>query len=129
MKKITFLWGLMFCFMGTLYAQTTSELAEIQAKSAVQAESIDVQELLARANSVGNTSLPIAGLFTSAELEVLRSFHQSQNRNALADIIPTAGATETFAVVTGDRFFDPGDQEEAVQEELLGIILTVVVLP
>lgn len=30
------------------------------------------------------------------------------NRNPLADIIPTAGATETFSPATGDNFFDPG---------------------
>ncbi len=31
------------------------------------------------------------------------------NRNPLAAIIPTAGATETFAVSTGDFFYDPSD--------------------
>jgi hypothetical protein len=32
-----------------------------------------------------------------------------QNRGPLSDIIPTAGATESFAVVTGDFFYDPSD--------------------
>ncbi|MCG2420517.1 GEVED domain-containing protein, partial [Aequorivita sp. F47161] len=32
-----------------------------------------------------------------------------QNRGPLSDIIPSAGATETFAVVPGDFFYDPSD--------------------
>ena len=32
-----------------------------------------------------------------------------QYRNLLSDIIPTAGATESFAVTTGDFFYDPSD--------------------
>tara|TARA_R110002049_G_scaffold30496_5_gene104439 strand:- start:9256 stop:12528 length:3273 start_codon:yes stop_codon:yes gene_type:complete len=32
----------------------------------------------------------------------------SNNRSVLADIIPTAGATETFSPAVGDNFFDPG---------------------
>ena len=32
-----------------------------------------------------------------------------RNRGPLSDIIPTAGATESFAVVAGDFFYDPSD--------------------
>ncbi len=39
---------------------------------------------------------------------MLKSYLRNTNRSVLADFIPTAGATETFALSTGDCFFDPG---------------------
>ena len=46
-------------------------------------------------------------------------------RNSMADIIPAPGATETFVVVVGDNFFDPGGPGPVVH---LVITLIVVVL-
>ncbi|RDK86867.1 T9SS type A sorting domain-containing protein [Marinirhabdus gelatinilytica] len=108
MKKITILWSILFCSLGTMFAQTPAELAEIQANDAMQNQPIDIQELLDRKEAIGTTVLPMSHYFSAEEISALRAYDSNQNRNVLADIIPTAGATESFAVAAGDTFFDPG---------------------
>jgi len=55
-------------------------------------------ELLAESNQAG--PIPLHLVSTAVESGV---------RFSMADIIPTAGATESFAVVAGDFFYDPSD--------------------
>ena len=109
MKKSTFLWVFMCCMVGTLFAQTPAELSEIQAAKADQQMSVNLQELMTRLDNVGDTSMPLTNFFTANELQVLRSYSRPQSANRLADIIPTAGATESFSPVVGDFIYDPSD--------------------
>ncbi|MDN3725448.1 T9SS type A sorting domain-containing protein [Aequorivita sp. SDUM287046] len=61
-----------------------------------------------------------SALTAEEEAEILAAEQQRENTNVIANyepqgnvilsaIVPTAGATETFAVVTGDFFYDPTD--------------------
>ena len=88
---------------------TASELAEINAanQNTSMEEQVDIQELLQRiaepTATFDNQS------YSEAEKLALKRHYANQNRAALADIIPNAGATETFAVAVGDFFYDPTD--------------------
>ncbi|MDC7995582.1 proprotein convertase P-domain-containing protein [Altibacter sp. HG106] len=113
MKRITLLWCFLFCLVGTMSAQiastSSSEKEELQAaanrQGTPQATIGDIQAKLAAAkNHVGS----IMDVLSEAEATRLRGHFRMQNRNPEADIIPTAGATETFTPATGDFFFDPG---------------------
>ncbi|MAT90519.1 MAG: hypothetical protein CMC35_07480 [Flavobacteriaceae bacterium] len=113
MKRITLLWCFLFCLVGTMSAQivstSSSEKEELQAatnrQGTPQATIGEIQAKLAAAkNHVGS----IMDVLSEAEATRLRGHFRMQNRNPEADIIPTAGATETFSVGNGDFFFDPG---------------------
>ncbi len=68
----------------------------------------DIGELLNRLSEAGHQIESPETIFTPSEMRALQSHFRSQNRDAMADIIPTAGATETFTPEVGDFFFDPG---------------------
>ncbi len=109
MKKITFLGLIMFCLAGTLFAQTPAEMAEIQAAKAVEGQSTNVQELVNRFENIGTTAMPLTNYFTSEEIALIKAYKRSSSVNRLVDIIPTAGATETFVANVGDFIYDPSD--------------------
>ncbi|WP_432411451.1 T9SS type A sorting domain-containing protein [Rasiella sp. SM2506] len=109
MRKTTLLWAMMFCFVGTLFAQTPAEMAEIQAAKAVQGQSTNVQDLVNRFENIGTTAMPLTNYFTSEEIALIKAYKRSSSVNRLADIIPTAGATETFVANVGDFIYDPSD--------------------
>ncbi len=113
MKKTTIMWCFVMCCIGLTYAQTPqnndeAELAAYNAsKQSTTTSSIDVllNKLAALEDHNGN----FLDHFTAAEAEILRSYFKQQNRSsAMADFIPTAGATETFTPTVGDFFYDPG---------------------
>ncbi|MEX0997693.1 MAG: hypothetical protein WDZ45_11640, partial [Flavobacteriaceae bacterium] len=68
----------------------------------------DIGDLLNRLSEAGHQSESPESIFTQVEMRALQSHFKSQNRDVMADIIPTAGATETFTPDVGDFFFDPG---------------------
>ncbi|MCW5519642.1 T9SS type A sorting domain-containing protein [Aureitalea sp. L0-47] len=111
MKKITMMLSLLVC-IPMMMAQTT-EVSAIQqeltqAANMESQEPVDVQSLIATLESRGDSPLISDVHFTLEERLALRKYYSDQTRNVLADIIPTAGATETFPVAVGDNFFDPG---------------------
>src|SRR5690606_2441019 len=89
-NKITFLCFLILGFTTLLNAQHLTTMEEL--------------ELLenSRSSTISQNNI------STLENGVSVSQHISQNRNVMADIIPTAGATETFNPEVGDFFFDPG---------------------
>ena len=112
MKKITFLCGLMLCFSITLIAQSnplTETERELLAASQEYNSQIGLNNPVSRYRTMGNNSASLADFFTQEESRSLNQYFGPRNRNALANIVPTAGATETFAVVPGDFFYDPSD--------------------
>ncbi len=103
MKKITFLWALVLCFTASLSAQYLTTMEELEllensrALSTQSSDTPDIGELLNRLSEAGHQIESPESIFTPSEMRVLQSHLRSQNRDILADIIPTAGATETFA--------------------------------
>ncbi|WP_203293031.1 GEVED domain-containing protein [Luteirhabdus pelagi] len=103
MKKITFLFFFLSVAIGYAQHHTVKELGEnspvyydgaarqSQDPAAIQAE-LDADAQALHEQHSGAVSQALA----------------AQNRDVLADIIPTAGATETFTPAVGDFFFDPG---------------------
>ncbi|MAO07911.1 MAG: hypothetical protein CL596_04280 [Alteromonas sp.] len=114
MRKFTFFWFLLMAVSFSVNAQvnssnlTSAEQAEINASANFTSNDISIDDLLQRLNQISDSQEGIASFFTTEEIRTLQAHFRSQNRNPEADIIPTAGATETFAVTTGDFFFDPG---------------------
>jgi hypothetical protein len=114
MKKITLSISVLIASFCTVLGQNPS--AAIQAE--LQAEVIEQQsnqstttidELLTiLAGTESQTGYDTAA-FSQTERLMLNAHFRSQNRSSLVDIIPTAGATESFAVATGDFFYDPSD--------------------
>ncbi|GEQ86650.1 hypothetical protein ULMS_21580 [Patiriisocius marinistellae] len=104
--------------MGITYAQnyTTAEQLEINAASNLGnwQQNFDINIIQQKVNNatyenVGNNAINGENnILTPQESDFYSNYVYSQNRNVLADFIPTAGATETFNVATGDFFFDPG---------------------
>ena len=113
MSKITFLSVIMITALLSFNTQTVAqnyspaELAELNA-AGNQTRTASIQSLLQRLDQAKNSPLAISNFFNTEEVQRLSSYFRSQQRNPEADIIPTAGATETFAVAVGDFFFDPG---------------------
>ncbi len=115
MKNITFLGCLMLLFTMTLNAQhlSTQEELEIYQNSLVNSESqtlnsSSIEELLTRLSDARPQVGSPNHLFSPSEMQTLKSHFRSQNRDIMANIIPTAGAVETFTPNVGDFFFDPG---------------------
>ncbi len=113
MRRITFLFCIMFSISLTMSAQSSlsdTERELQQAASVQTSESqVPIQDLVARYENLGNQINSIKDHFTANELQRLRGHLNSAYRGALAAIIPNAGATETFPVVVGDFFYDPTD--------------------
>ena len=111
MKKITFMWAVLFCTIGTVIAQTPTELQEIQMANATAAPTINIQDLLDRLAAAGDSAEYDNLMFTQEERITLQQYFKQQQSSAtrMADIIPNAGATESFGVVVGDFFYDPVD--------------------
>lgn len=117
MKKITSFLCIMFGLTLTIHAQViqSSGNDEIQkeieaAKHYNQAEpSVSIETLLKRLSKVSNKADNVLNYFSAEESQRLRRYFKKQNHKAsLADIIPTAGATESFPVAVGDFFYDNG---------------------
>jgi hypothetical protein len=110
MKKITLLCSLL---LGSILINAQTETSVIQqelnaAASMEVQEPIDVQQLITNLNNRTQSPMIDEELFSLEERLALRKYYSDLNRSALADIIPSAGATETFPVAVGDNFFDPG---------------------
>jgi len=90
MRRITFLCGLFLLFSANLIAQNLTTQEEL--------------ELLENEKSLTTLQQSTTSDFVST----FSSAFRNQTRDPLADIIPTAGATETFTPEVGDFFFDPG---------------------
>ena len=71
-----------------------------------EVEDNSMNDLLDRFNNIGIKVADIGSYFTMDELYQLKRHFSSVNRDPMADIIPTAGATETFNPNVGDHFFD-----------------------
>jgi len=69
---------------------------------------LNIDALLERYYNIENATGSISDYFNEEELQILRRHFSNLNRAPMADIIPTAGATETFIPNVGDNFFDPG---------------------
>ncbi|WP_034258194.1 T9SS type A sorting domain-containing protein [Altibacter lentus] len=113
MKRITLALSLVF-LVGNTFAQTPSSAiqAELQQEQLFRTQvqnTTTIDDLLARIAAQGNQAGVDTSEFTAVERQMIHAYYNSQNRNSLANIIPTAGATETFAVATGDFFYDPTD--------------------
>tara|TARA_R110000850_G_scaffold277086_1_gene422459 strand:- start:207688 stop:210510 length:2823 start_codon:yes stop_codon:yes gene_type:complete len=115
MKKFTFLWGLLLCFSASISAQhlSTEEELEISLNAMYNSESqaatsASLEELLTRLSDIGTQPNGVQEFFSRSEVQTLRAHFRGQNRDVMADIIPTAGAVETFTPDVGDFFFDPG---------------------
>ena len=135
MKKITLV--LFLLIFGVGFGQQTPSTKNIEApestakitnSSTVRTSinnSPEARQIVATAEQSAAYSQQRAPLYTMAvpstpeiEAELLAAANnrivtvpsntQSNNRSVLADIIPTAGATETFSPAVGDNFFDPG---------------------
>ncbi|QIE60718.1 T9SS type A sorting domain-containing protein [Rasiella rasia] len=111
MKKTTYLWAIMCLMVSTLVAQTPAEMSEIQAANAVENSDVNVQELLDRLAATGSSPLADTQVFSLEERIALQQYYRQQNSTStrMANIIPNAGLTESFAVVVGDFFYDPTD--------------------
>ncbi|MBZ0326036.1 MAG: hypothetical protein K8F54_00390, partial [Altibacter sp.] len=102
-------------FQPAPYNKNTNTALEIEQEllaASVAASSqtgISLDDLLDRYAAMGHQTGKIDQLFTIEEIAALKRHFASQNNNMMANIIPTAGATETFAVVVGDFFYDPSD--------------------
>ncbi|PIV49728.1 MAG: hypothetical protein COS19_07155, partial [Flavobacteriaceae bacterium CG02_land_8_20_14_3_00_34_13] len=114
MKKNTFLWCFLLGFTTLLSAQhlTTNEELEILENSRIANLSqvsitTDVNKPLAIQAAEPQISSATA-IIAPSKIGSLKAHYKSQNRDVLANIIPTAGATETFTPNVGDFFFDPG---------------------
>ena len=97
MRKIT----LLLCL--GVFSFSFSQEAELKAQEELKTEKTPltyaaVLNKLKSGKTLDNLSM--------AELQLYKG--ENAFRNAMATIIPTAGATESFAVAAGDTFFDPG---------------------
>ena len=112
MKKITLLCSL---FLGCIFLvnaqnENSAIQQELNAAALTEAqEQIDVQQLIDNLTNRAQSPVIDQDLFSPAERLAIRKYYSDMNRSALANIIPNAGATETFAVNTGDFFYDPTD--------------------
>jgi len=119
MRKFTFLGALVALFMlsstTAVIAQTytAQETAELNAAQANETEAhVSIDALLQRYNELGSSTLTIKNHFTQAEANRLAHYFQTVNSATPEGgniIVATAGATETFNVLTGDLFADPSD--------------------
>lgn len=89
--------------------QREIEASNLQASESAQRTQIDINAILQKVNNPANQTKPETQGLTYAEYVAYSQYLRSQNRDVQADIIPSAGATETFPVVTGDFFYDPTD--------------------
>lgn len=134
MRKITSICVLLFCCIAMVTAQDNGLLrpvengqtSDIQRELQAAADQnnsqtiISVEELMERMSSgnqgiiLGDASSPsrIAGsgmnMLSPREQQMVRHHILMQSRDPEIDIIPTAGATETFVVAVGDFVYDPG---------------------
>ncbi len=109
MKKITLMTLLFaFAFLGT-YAQQNDIQRELDAYADSNRSALSLSEQVTQIKANNTFSEPsLVNPFTPAESRMLSGYSVWQNRNPEVDIIPTAGATETFVVAVGDFLYDPG---------------------
>ncbi len=114
MKKTTMMWLSLLCFPIMVLSQSNDDASAIQQElnQAANTEAqvpVDVQALINNLNNREASAQFDDELLTLEERLALKKYYRDQNRAPLANIIPNAGATESFAVNTGDFFYDPTD--------------------
>ncbi len=122
MKKITLVLFLLVCVVGFGQQTPSAEelLAPLSSTNATRVGTNNSSEAKLGTTQQQRNSLLLNSVPTTPEIEaeLLAAANRSSfdvpmsstsnNRSVLADIIPTAGATETFTPAVGDNFFDPG---------------------